>query len=329
MGPGDLDQALCGVRLPHDPNVITGFLGSEDAGVYRLDDSTALVQTVDFFTPIVDDPRTFGRAAAANSLSDVYAMGGRPLTALNIVCFPIKKLGMAMLRSILQGGMDVLKEAGVALVGGHSVEDDEPKYGLSVTGLVHPDRVMTNSSLRPGDRLVLTKAVGTGLIATTIKAQLASSKSIEAMVASMCALNKIASEVAVRFGVRACTDVTGFGLAGHLVEMARASRCRLRIHARGVPVLDGAMDAASMGLVPAGARSNYKFFSTWTTIESGLSPEIVDLMFDPQTSGGLVMGIPSDSSRDFTAALHDDGVEIAAVIGEVYDSDSEGQLEIA
>lgn len=328
MGPGDLDQALCGVHLPHDPNVITGFLGSEDAGVYRLNDSTALVQTVDFFTPIVDDPRTFGRAAAANSLSDVYAMGGRPLTALNIVCFPVKKLGMAMLRSILQGGLDVLEEAGVALVGGHSVEDDEPKYGLSVTGVVHPDRVMTNSSLRAGDRLVLTKAVGTGLIATAIKAQLASSKSMEVVVASMCALNKSASEVATQFGVRACTDVTGFGLAGHLVEMARASRCRMRVRAQGVPVLDGAMEAASMGLVPAGARSNHNFFRTWTTIDSGLSPETVDLMFDPQTSGGLVMGIPSDRATDFLAALRDHGVEIATVIGEVYDSDSEGRLEI-
>ncbi len=328
MGPGDLDQALCGVNVPHDPNVITGFLGSEDAGVYRLDDSTALVQTVDFFTPIVDDPRVFGRAAAANSLSDVYAMGGRPLTAMNIVCFPIKKLGMEMLRSILEGGMDILREAGVALVGGHSVEDDEPKYGLSVTGIVHPDRVMTNSSLRRGDRLVLTKPVGTGLVATAIKAQLASSQSVNAIVDSMCALNKAASEVGVRFGVRACTDITGFGLAGHLVEMARASRCRMRIHSRDVPVIDGAMDAASMGLVPAGARSNRDFFSTWAISNSGLSPEMVDLMFDPQTSGGLVMGIPSDRTTDFTAALRDEGVGVAAVIGEVYDADSEGRLEI-
>ncbi len=314
--------------MPHDPNVITGFRGSEDAGVYRLDESTALVQTLDFFTPIVDDPTVFGRAAAANSLSDVYAMGGRPLTAMNIVCFPLKKLGIAILRAILEGGLDILKEAGVALMGGHSVEDDEPKYGLSVTGIVHPDRVMTNSSLRPGDNLVLTKAVGTGLIATAIKGQLASPESEEAIVTSVCTLNKTASEVAARFGVRACTDVTGFGLGGHVVEMARASQCLARIRSRDVPVLDGAMDAASMGLVPGGARTNHNFFNTWTTIDSALSPEMVDLMFDPQTSGGLVMGIPSDLTADFTAALRDEGVDFAAVIGEVYEDDPEGRLEI-
>lgn len=297
--------------------------------MYRLDDSTALVQTVDFFTPIVDDPTVFGRAAAANSLSDVYAMGGRPLTAMNIVCFPLKKLGIEMLRAILAGGLEILKEAGVALVGGHSVEDDEPKYGLSVTGIVHPDRVMTNSSLRPGDDLILTKAVGTGMIATAVKGQLASPGSEEGMVTSMCTLNRTAAEVAARFGVRACTDITGFGLGGHVVEMARASRCRVRIRSREVPVLEGALEAASMGLVPGGARANHKFFGTWTTIDSGMSPEMVDLMFDPQTSGGLLMGIPHDLTADFTAALRDEGVGFAAVIGEVYEADPEGRLDLA
>jgi|GEM_PF-3155710 len=214
MGPADLDQALCGLEIPFDANILAGVAGSEDAGVYRLSDDLALVQTVDFFTPIVDDPRIFGRVAAANSLSDVYAMGGRPITAMNVVCFPSKKLGIAVLRGILEGGLDILKQAGVALVGGHSVDDDEPKYGLSVSGLIHPDRIMTNSGLKPGDRLVLTKAVGTGVIATASKADLASLESTDAMVRSMCALNKEASEVAVRAGVRACTDITGFGLGG-------------------------------------------------------------------------------------------------------------------
>lgn len=328
MSPGDLDQALCGIEIPSDPNVLTGMFGFEDAGVYRLDDSTALVQTVDFFTPIVDDPRTFGRAAAANSLSDVYAMGGRPLTAMNVVCFPTKKLGIALLRGILEGGLDILKEAGVALVGGHSVEDEEPKYGLSVTGLVHPDRIMTNSALRPGDRLILTKAIGTGVIATAIKGNLAPEPAVDAMVKSICALNKAASEVASGFGVRACTDVTGFGLAGHLVEMARASRCRVRISSNAIPILKGALEAASMGMIPGGTNANRKFFTTWITLNSSISPEISDLIFDPQTSGGLILGIPSDSARKLADALIAEEVEFAAEIGEVLGPDDKGHLEI-
>lgn len=328
MGPGDLEQALCGVDVPTDPNVITGFQGSEDAGVYRLNDTTALVQTVDFFTPIVDDPRIFGRAAAANSLSDVYAMGGRPITAMNIVCFPVKKLGIATLRGILEGGLEVLKEAGVALVGGHSVEDDEPKYGLSVTGVVHPEHVMTNSGLQPGDRLVVTKAIGSGLVATALKAQLASPESLEAMERSLCALNKTASEVAVRYGLKGCTDITGFGLAGHLVEMARASGCRMSLRSRDVPLLEGAMNAVSMGLVPAGARANRDFFGAWTAIDDRLSPETIDLMFDPQTSGGLVLGVPPDRSAEIVAAMREEGVAVAQEIGEVLEPDTPGRLEI-
>ena len=266
MGPGDLEQALCGMDVPTDPNVLAGIRGSEDAGVYKLTDTTALVQTIDFFTPIVDDPRIFGRVAAANSLSDVYAMGARPLTAMNVVCFPIKKLGMQVLRAILQGGLDIMTEAGVALLGGHSVEDDEPKYGLAVTGLVHPERIMKNSSLRPGDRLILTKAIGTGVIATALKGGVASPESVDAMVRSMTFLNKIASEVAVNFDVRACTDVTGFGLAGHLAEMARASSCSLRLDSKSVPILADAVESASMGLIPAGAHANRDFFGAWTTL---------------------------------------------------------------
>jgi len=328
MSPGDLDQALCGIEIPSDPNVLTGMLGFEDAGVYRLDDATALVQTIDFFTPIVDDPRIFGRAAAANSLSDVYAMGGKPLTAMNVVCFPIKKMGVSVLRRILEGGLDILKEAGVALVGGHSVEDDEPKYGLSVTGLVHPDRIMTNSMLRPGDRLILTKAIGTGAIATAIKGSLASEPAVESMVRSICALNRSASEVAARFGVRACTDVTGFGLAGHLVEMARASRCRVRLESKDVPILSGALEAVSLGMIPAGTHANRKFFTSWITTSKGISPEMSDLIFDPQTSGGLVLGIPSDSAGKLVGALIAEGVEIAAEIGEVIGPDEQGHVEI-
>lgn len=316
------------MELPYDPNVITGIAGSEDAGVYRIDDTTALVQTLDFFTPIVDDPRTFGRSAAANSLSDVYAMGGRPLTAMNIVCFPTKKLGLRVLREVIEGGVDILREAGVALIGGHSVEDAEPKYGLSVTGVVHPDRIMKNSGLQPGDRIILTKAVGTGLIATAVKAGLAGAESMDGMVHSMCTLNRIASEVAVGLGVKACTDVTGFGLAGHLAEMARASRCRVRLRSSSVPVLKGALDAAFMGLVPGGAHANRAFFCKWTTIDAGVSPETVDLMFDPQTSGGLLLGIPADRSEELVRELKKSGVQIAGDVGEVLEPDSEGRVDL-
>jgi selenide, water dikinase len=319
---------LFGVEIPCDPNVITGVGGSEDAGVYRLDEKTALVQTLDFFTPIVDDPRTYGRVAAANALSDVYAMGGRPLTALNVVCFPFKKMGVEVLRDILKGGLDVLRQAGVALIGGHSVEDDEPKYGLSVTGLVHPDRIMTNSALIPGDRLILTKAVGTGVIATALKAGLASSNAVDGMVRSMCTLNRAASEVAVEFGVRACTDVTGFGLVGHLVEMARASRCRIRIRANSVPLLTGAMEAAAMGLVPAGTHANRSHSNSWTVMDPSISAEISDLLHDPQTSGGLILGVSGDHAQDMVEALLNAGVDIAAEIGAVVGPDPQGRLDV-
>ncbi len=296
--------------------------------MYKLNDTTALVQTIDFFTPIVDDPRIFGRAAAANSLSDVYAMGGRPITALNVVCFPIKKMGLAILREVLEGGLEIMREAGVALIGGHSVEDDEPKYGLSVTGVVHPDKIMFNSGLESGDRLILTKAVGTGLIATAVKAGLASESVIRAMADSMCVLNAEASEIAVEFGVRACTDITGFGLAGHIAETARASRRRVRIQSSAVPHLEGALDAASMGLIPAGAYANRDYFSTWITVADRVDASAIDLLFDPQTSGGLVLGVPSAKAAEFRRALIDGGVPIAAEIGEVTDEHPEGLVEI-
>jgi selenide,water dikinase len=297
--------------------------------VYRLDDTTALIQTIDFFTPIVDDPRVFGRVAAANSLSDVYAMGGRPITALNVVCFPVSKLGIDTLKEILAGGQDILNKAGVALIGGHSVDDDEPKYGLAVAGLVHPDRLMTNDRLRPGDKLILTKAVGTGIIATAIKGKLAAAEPVESMVNSMCALNREASEVAARFLVRACTDVTGFGLVGHLVEMARASRCSVRIDAQAVPLLEGAMEYASMGMVPGGSHANRDFFGSWVSLNGRLTDELRDLMFDPQTSGGLLLGVRPDAADALKADLLEAGVEASETIGEVLESHPEGHVEIS
>ncbi len=307
--------------------MITGIGGSEDAGVYRISDNLAIVQTLDFFTPIVDDPYVFGQAAAANSLSDVYAMGGKPVTAMNIVCFPIARLGIEVLKEILRGGLDILKEAGVSLVGGHSVEDDEPKYGLSVTGLIHPEKVMTNSGLRPKDQLILTKAIGTGIIATAIKAGLASVDSARAMEQSMCMLNRDASEVAVQFGLEACTDITGFGLAGHLAEMARAGSCRIVVNASSVPVITQADEYARLGLIPAGAHNNRKHFSPWVTVGQDVPLETSDLMFDPQTSGGLLIGSPPEKSREIleTIKAHNG---CASIIGQVLEGHPSGLVEI-
>ncbi len=316
------------MSIPVDPNVLTGIGGSEDAGVYKLNDDTVLVQTIDFFTPIVDDPRIFGRAAAANSLSDIYAMGARAITAMNIVCFPTKKLGIDQLRLVLEGGLEVLNEAGVSLIGGHSVEDDEPKYGMSVLGIAHPDEIMTNAALEPGDRIVLTKAIGVGVIATAIKAGLASGESILDFENSICALNKVASQIAVKWKIRACTDVTGFGLAGHLTEMALAGKRKIRVYGNAVPLLRGAYDFASMGLIPAGAYTNRDYYSDWVKIDRKLSETIGDLMFDPQTSGGLLIGVSSESATAFVEDLNGVGISVAAIIGEVTDADPEGSVEI-
>jgi selenide, water dikinase len=316
------------MEFSHDPNILAGIQGSEDAGVYKISDQLALVQTVDFFTPIVDDPIVFGMAAAANSLSDIYAMGAKPLTAMNIVCFPVTKLGIEILRSILQGGLEILKEAGVALIGGHSVEDEEPKYGLSVTGLIHPEKIMTNGGLVIGDDVILTKALGTGLIATAIKADLASPASTESMIKSVCSLNRTSSEAALKYGVRACTDVTGFGLAGHLVEMARASSCKVKVYSKNVPALDGALEAASMGLVPAGAYRNREFFSGWISSDPNIPQEIGDLLFDPQTSGGLLVGIAKEKSDELLKEMQYRGV-LAAKIGEVIEKSDEGLIQFA
>lgn len=255
-------------------------------------------------------------------------MGARPVTAMNVVCYPIEKLGIDGLKEILRGGLDVLKQAGVALIGGHSVEDDEPKYGLSVTGFVHPDRIMTNSGLLPGDKIILTKPIGTGIIATAIKAELASTESSDAMERCMCALNKIASEVAVSFGLKACTDVTGFGLAGHLTEMSRGARCRLAIDSGKVPMLTGALEYASMGLVPAGAHNNRKFFSTWVRVGKDVNLEVSDLMFDPQTSGGLLFGCPAEQTEAFIDSLKEKGQNCAEIIGEVIEPHPIGLVEI-
>ncbi len=274
---------------------------ADDAGVLRVRDDLALIQTVDFFTPIVDDPRTFGRIAATNALSDVYAMGGTPRTAMNIVCFPRKTLPLDVLREVLIGGHEVVVEAGALLVGGHSVEDPELKYGLSVTGLIHPDRVVTNAGARPGDRLVLTKPLGTGVISTAVKGGLAPPQVEAEATRWMATLNRDAAEAMQAVGVHACTDVTGFGLLGHALELADASGVQVELSAARVPLIPGVAELAAMGLIPGGSHRNRKYCERAVTVDDGVDPLIVDLLADAQTSGGLLIAVPAERA----AALHD------------------------
>ena len=304
-----------------------GLETSDDAGVYQLTPDLALVQTVDFFTPIVDDPFTFGQIAVVNALSDVYAMGGRPLTAMNLVAFPVKTLASSVLKDILLGGLSKMEEAEVTLVGGHTVDDPEIKYGLSVTGLVHPKKILSNAKAIPGDLLVLTKPIGTGIIATALKGRMASEKAVRQMVESMTALNRKASEKMQALGAHACTDITGFGLIGHGLEMAKASHVGLRIWANKVPVFPEAMEYARIGLIPAGAYSNRQFFSCRMDVRSSVSVVLGDLFYDPQTSGGLLISLPLREAEELVGALREDGDHGAAIVGEVV-KEPEGRMEI-
>lgn len=303
--------------LQSDPNLIVGMERYEDAGIYKLTEELAIVQTVDFFTPIVDDPYTFGQIAAANALSDVYAKGGRPLTALNIVCFPQKTMAMAVLREILLGGLDKMHEAGVILLGGHSVEDAELKYGLSVTGTIRPDRVILNSSARAGDRLILTKPLGTGIISTAIKGGAAGEKAVAKIVKSMTALNRKASELMLATGVNACTDITGFGLLGHASEMVEGTGVGMVIEAASVPFFPEAKELAEMGMIPGGLHRNREFRLPMVDMAPGIPQHLQDILFDPQTSGGLLISVPEPKAPGMLQSLHQEGVIEAAIIGEV------------
>ena len=286
-----------------DDRVLVDYRTADDAGVYRLDAHRALVQTVDFFTPIVDDPRTYGRIAAANALSDVYAMGGRPLTALAIAAFP-KNEDTAVLAAIFRGGLETLREAGVALLGGHTVQDQEIKFGYAVTGEVDPGRVRSNAGARAGDALILTKPIGTGVIATAIKFSRAPHAAIDAAVGSMTALNRGAAEAMASVdGVHACTDVTGFGLIGHGSEMARASGCRLVIDVESVPLLPGALDLVEEN-TPGGGRTNLEHFGTGVDRGAKADARRVALLYDPQTSGGLLIAVAPENAADLQRALH-------------------------
>lgn len=317
MGPGDLDKALCGLPLIKDPNLIVGFDRADDAGVFKISDDLALIQTVDFFTPIVDDPYMFGQIAAANALSDVYAMGGKPLTAMNVVCFPIKTMDIEILREILRGGLDKLKEAETILVGGHSVENNEIKYGLSVTGIIHPHKVLTNVSAEIGDSLILTKPLGTGIINTAIKGGMASGEVITNVSKSMTTLNKNASLAMQTVGVSASTDITGFGLLGHACEMVRGNGFGMIIQAAKVPFFPEAKVYATQGMVPGGTYRNKEFFSKWIEFASSISPYVLDILFDPQTSGGLLISVPNQKADDLLTRLHERNVHEAAIIGEI------------
>ena len=301
----------------HDPNVLVGFDKADDAGVYKISAEQALVQTVDFFTPIVDDPHTFGQIAATNSLSDVYAMGGRPLSALAIVCFP-EKGDLAVLEQILAGGLSKMMEAGCVVIGGHSIRDPEIKFGYSVTGMIHPDRVWTNSGARPGDRLVLTKALGTGVISTAIKKGEARQEWIEAAVKSMTTLNAKAADIASRgnFHVHAATDITGFGLIGHARELAAGSGASLRIQAAQVPALHGAMECIRARFIPGGLNANRDFAECSVSYGAGISEELKTLLFDPQTAGGLLFSVPGEESSELVARLNSAAVPVSE-IGEV------------
>ncbi len=297
--------------------MIVGRETSDDAGVYRLSEDMALVQTVDFITPVVNDPYDFGRIAAANSLSDVYAMGGRPITAMNVVCFPVKDMDKAVLREILRGGLEKIHEAGAALVGGHSVEDPEIKYGLSVTGLVHPDRVLTNAGAKPGDALILTKPLGTGVLATAIKAGLISGEAQERAIETMATLNRKAAEIMAGYPVNGCTDVTGFGLLGHVLEMATGGKVSITIFAEKVPLLPEVLDSVQMGLVPAGSFSNRNFCAHQIRQPKPIDPMLMDILADAQTSGGLLISLPEDRASALLGDLRAGGVPDAAIIGRV------------
>jgi selenide,water dikinase len=317
LGPGDLDQALCGLKLTSHPNLLVGIEHIDDAGVYKVRDDLALVQTVDFFTPIVDDPYAFGQIAAANALSDVYAMGGTPVTAMNLVAFPIQSMEMTILTDILRGGLDKLREAEVVLVGGHSIEDQELKYGLAVTGLIHPDEILTNTGAVVGDRIILTKPLGTGIINTAQKGEMASPEVVQGAVEIMTALNRKAAEVMRGFQVHACTDVTGFGLLGHLNEMLGGGKIGIKVFVDAVPILPGAEEYAGMGLVPGGSHRNKEFYSPKVQGGEDLSPALLDILYDPQTSGGLLIAVPEPDTEELLRSLQEVGVKDAHIVGEV------------
>jgi selenide,water dikinase len=312
MAPGPLAQVLRQLPTVTDDNLLTASIPFADAGVYRIREDCALVQSVDFFTPIVNDPATYGRIAAANALSDIYAMGGQPLTVMNLVGFPAC-LEQAVLVEILQGGAEKIQEAGAVIVGGHTVEDDEPKYGLAVTGLVDPRRLVTTAGAKPGDVLVLTKPLGTGILATALKGEVIEEEQMSEAIRGMQALNRDAARIMLEVGVNACTDITGFGLLGHALEMAEASRVGIEIGAAALHVYPQVPELAAIGLVPAGSYRNREYYMPRVVNRDAVPPEIVDILADPQTSGGLLMAVAVDHLSELTGRLEAAGCNAFAI----------------
>lgn len=317
-----------GLPVQKHPDLLVDTSTRDDAGVFRLTPEIALVQTLDFFTPIVDSPYDFGRIAAANALSDVYAMGGRPLTAMNIVCFPVGDLPNSVLTETLRGGFDKMAEADVALAGGHSVDDKEFKYGLSVTGVVHPKRILTNFAVKPGDLLVLTKPIGTGVLATAIKGGVDGDEATSLLIQVASALNRRAARIMIGFRPHACTDVTGFGLAGHALEIAKGANMGITLFANPDIFIPKAVEMAKMGLIPAGTYATKKFCRDNLSIAPEIDMAYTDLMFDPQTSGGLLVALEPEKARDYVSAMHDQGL-FAAIAGEVTGPHPGAMLTIA
>lgn len=319
FGPGNLAKVMAHMNMQErkdDPNLIVGFGTCDDAGVYKIAPDYALIQTVDFFTPIVDDPYTFGAIAATNALSDVYAMGGTPLTALNICCFSTG-LDPEVYAEILQGGLDKVTEAGAVVLGGHTVTDNEVKFGVSVTGFVHPDKVLTNGGAKPGDVLVLTKSIGTGIISTAFKNNIIEEIGMAEAITSMSTLNKAAAEAAQKIGVNACTDVTGFGLTGHSYEVAAASKVNIRIDISKVPVMDGVLELIEKDCIPGGGYANRSHYEKWVEFEGNISETKKALVFDPQTSGGLLISVPKEKADALVKELSERKTLKSQVIGEV------------
>ena len=315
IGPHILECVLKAVTPVTNEHVLADMTGADDAGVFKISDQLALVQTLDFFTPVVNDPTLFGKIAAANALSDVYAMGGTPLTAMNIVGFPVPLVEQGVLTDVLNGAASIVSEAGAAIVGGHSIENREPIFGMSITGQVNPNEIWKNKGAQVGDVLVLTKPIGTGLMNNALKADLFPTGTAQA-VASMSTLNRVAAEVAHHFTIHACTDVTGFSLMGHSVEMASASNVTIHIKAYDVPLFDDVIEAAQMGLVPAASYGNRKAI-TDVQVDVNLDGVWTDILFDPQTSGGLLFSVSATEGPDLVKALHDAGVGGATIVGAV------------
>jgi selenide,water dikinase len=334
LSPDILFNALRKLPVSRHPNLLVGLSQPDDAGVYKLSPEIAIIQTVDFFPPIVDEPYLFGQIAAANALSDVYAMGGTPITAMNVVGFPASKFPIYVLRQMLRGGMDKIQESGAVLVGGHTINDTELKYGLSVTGTVHPDKIITNSHARPGDCLILTKPLGTGVYTSALKAGRLKQEQMKHVIKSMLMLNKTAAEAIVYphtkdFGVGACTDVTGFSLIGHSYLMATNSNVSMVIDHKAVPYFPGALALARAGFTSCGTRNNRESYERYVSIPKDLPEETVNLLFDPQTSGGLLISVTQNKAQLLLKRLKDKGIKQASIIGRVIKPDRRKKIFVS